>query len=326
MSLRNLAFKTKISSYSTLAFLPLFVVCLLSCSDNTNPDSTNEDIIETTDIAEDMVESDESELDTVAQPPPWENNFLVSDKILNIAHRGGRRLAPEETMVAFENAVDLGVDVLELDIHSTADGILVLNHDTTVDRTSNGTGRIKEMTIEELRELDFAYHFTPNGGETFPYRGQGITIATLEEVLTRFPDQYFFIEIKQDHPSLVEPLLEILNQSGMIEKVCVASGFDSALSEARRLEPSLITSMGLNELVTFITLTETQEVSYIPPAPIAQVPPSNDPDYVAKAHRLGLKIHVWTINDREEMEYLLELGVDGIITDDPVLFGEVLSN
>ncbi|MEZ4374468.1 MAG: glycerophosphodiester phosphodiesterase family protein [Polyangiaceae bacterium] len=107
--------------------------------------------------------------------------LLLSNHFLNIAHRGGRKLAPEHTLVAYQNGLDVGADILELDVHATSDGVLVLMHDDTVDRTTNGTGAIKELTFAELRSLDAAYNFSEDGGQTFPYRGKGIQVPTLEE-------------------------------------------------------------------------------------------------------------------------------------------------
>jgi glycerophosphoryl diester phosphodiesterase len=127
---------------------------------------------------------------------PSESVFLA-DRFLNIAHRGGARLAPEHTLVAFENALRVGADVIEFDLHATVDGVIVILHDATVDRTTDGTGVVRNMTFAELRALDAGYRFTRDGGATFPWRGKGLTIPTLEEALERFADVPITVEFKQ---------------------------------------------------------------------------------------------------------------------------------
>ena len=122
-----------------------------------------------------------------------------------IAHQGGEWLRPSNTLVAFDHAVELGVDVLEMDIHQTQDGVIVLMHDATVDRTTDGSGAIKEMSFAEIRELDAGYYWTDDDGATYPYRGQGIQVPTLEELFQRYPDMRMNIEIKQETPSMVRP-------------------------------------------------------------------------------------------------------------------------
>jgi glycerophosphoryl diester phosphodiesterase len=127
----------------------------------------------------------ETETGDTDDPP---GNPFLSDQLLNIAHRGGGRLRPEATLPAFENALSVGADVLEFDLHASSDGVVVVIHDETVDRTTDGTGAVQAMTFAELRMLDAGYEFTPDGGQTFPYRGMGIQIPTLVEVLAGFPD------------------------------------------------------------------------------------------------------------------------------------------
>ena len=125
---------------------------------------------------------------------------------LVFAHRGGGGLYPENTLEAFKYSVSMGVDVLELDVHSTSDGTLVVMHDSQVDRTTNGSGQVNQMTLVQLKKLDAGYGFTPDGGKTYPYRGRGITIPTLQEVFDALPDKTFNIEPKQAEPSITKPL------------------------------------------------------------------------------------------------------------------------
>ena len=261
---------------------------------------------------------------------PSQNNLLLSDRFLNIAHRGGGLLAPEETIVAFQNAIDIGTDVLEMDVHATVDGVIVLCHDATIDRTTNGTGMIKEITFKELQGFDAGYRYTPDGGATYPYRGQGLIIPALEEILTAFPDWYFSIEIKQHDPSIVDDVLRILAETGIEEQVVIASAFDDVLMEIHGKNPNLITSFGANEIWTFSNLEPEDEAKYFLPGEILQVPVSQGtleivtPDLITRANRFNLKVHVWTINDPVEMQRLIDMGVDGIITDDPATLETII--
>src|SRR3990167_5332435 len=138
-------------------------------------------------------------------------NLQLCGKNLVIAHRGGARLWPEESMIAFQNAVAAGADVLELDVHATKDGKVVCMHDELVDRTTDGTGLIREKTFAEVQALDAAAKFTTDGGKTFPHKGKGIKVATLEEVLRAFPAMPFSIEIKQYKPSIVDEVLAVID-------------------------------------------------------------------------------------------------------------------
>lgn len=257
-------------------------------------------------------------------------DLLLSDRFLNIAHRGGGHLAPEETLAAFDNAVAVGADVIELDVHATADGVVVVCHDETVDRTTNGSGAIREMSFEALRALDAGYHFTPDGGATYPYRDTGVVIPTLEEVLAALPGLPVTIEIKQHEPSIVEALLAVLDATGSREHTVIGSFLDTPLAEVRARAPDVLTGFGLADVFGFLGLTAESEADYAPPGQFLQVPVREagfevvTPESVARAHRVGLKVHVWTINDLAEVERLMALGVDGIMTDDPAMLAEAV--
>ncbi len=260
-------------------------------------------------------------------------NLLLSDQQLNIAHRGGNRLAPEETLEAWRSALAVGADVLEMDLHATADGVLVLLHDGTVNRTTDGEGRIRELSWAEVQELDAGYDHTRDGGETYPFRGQGVHIPSLEEVFTEFADQYMVIEIKQSVPSIVDAFDAMLTRMNMRERVVVASFNDDTIAEFRAKAPDVLTSYSLDEATELFLLSEEDEESYTPPARFLQVPPDFQgvevlvPEFIAKARRLGLKFHVWgDINAPETMRELLDLGMDGLIVDDPETLAEILAS
>lgn len=245
-------------------------------------------------------------------------NLLLSDRLLNIAHGGGLALRPEETLPAFEHALAVGADVLEFDIHASADGVLVAIHDDTVDRTTEGTGAVKDKTLAELQALDAGYRFTTDGGQTFPYRGMGIAIPTVEEILAAFPDAYYVIEIKQSEPPIVDALLAILSDHGALERVVVAAFEAETVQAVRAAAPEVFTSLGGAELIAFNANLGNPD--YAPPAGFLQPPwELVSAEFMAFAHELGLKVHPWTVNGAVAMEDLIALGVDGIMTDDPEL-------
>jgi glycerophosphoryl diester phosphodiesterase len=260
-----------------------------------------------------------------AQPAPVHPFFeSLPDRSLVIAHQGGERLWPSNTMFAFERAVELGVDVLEMDMHSTADGHLVLMHDDTVDRTTDGSGAISSLTLNQLKELDAGYYWTEDGGQSYPYRGQGISVPTLEEVLTAFPALRFNIEIKPPGTALARPFCQVLRDHGLAERVLVGSFHTEALAALRQECPEVAASAGESEALTFYILHRLfLSRLYSPSMYAMQVPETSrgltvvTPRYVRDSHARNMDVHVWTVNETADMARLLEMGVDGIITDYP---------
>ncbi|MFK7800847.1 MAG: glycerophosphodiester phosphodiesterase [Anaerolineae bacterium] len=247
-----------------------------------------------------------------------------------IAHQGGDGIRPSNTMAAFTHAVDLGVDVLEMDIHSTKDGVLVTIHDATVDRTTNGTGRVQDFTFAELQALDAGYHWPTLAEESLradrPFRDQGITIPSLEEVLIAFPSMPLNIEIKQKEPSIVKPFCELLEKYDRTDtgQVLVPSFHAETIEEFRETCPGVPTAVVQNEVITFFVLNVLQlHRIWSPPAEAFQVPRESagltviTPSFVRNLQAHGVVVHPWTINDDSEMTRMLEMGVDGIITDYP---------
>jgi glycerophosphoryl diester phosphodiesterase len=245
---------------------------------------------------------------------------------LVIAHRGGAGLWPENTAHAFERAAAVGADVLEMDLHSTSDGALVIIHDATVDRTTNGTGRVGDLTLAELKRLDAGYRWTKDGGRTFPFRDKGITVPTLLEVLERFPLMRLNIDIKQAEPSIVEPFCRTLSERGATGRVTVASFSSRTLAEFRRACPEVATSAGAEEVAALSAeLRAGRGLLTAGRAPfrVVQVPEwvggqsGLTSEAVAALKRAGLEIDVWTINEEASMRRMIALGVDGIMTDYP---------
>jgi len=250
----------------------------------------------------------------------------IKSRPLVIAHRGGKGLWPENTVYAFQYASNMGVDVLEMDLHSTKDGALVMIHDKTVDRTTDGTGDVQSFTLSELKELDAAYHWSPDDGETFPYRGIGIEVPTLDEVFAGFKGQHLNIEIKQAQPSITKPFCEMIRENQMEEKVLVASFDQETLHEFQGTCPEVATSLGKDDIYTFyIQNLLFMGNLFSPSGNAVQVPEYGGGihvltrRFISGAHSRGLEVHAWTINDTYTMQRLLALGVDGIITDYPNL-------
>jgi glycerophosphoryl diester phosphodiesterase len=245
--------------------------------------------------------------------------FLDDPLPAAFAHRGGAREGEENTVAAFGHAVDdLGYRYVETDVHVTADGVVAVIHDPTLDRVTDGRGQVGDLPWSEV-----AAARTP-GGEAVP---------RLDEVLAAWPDVRWNIDAK--HDAVVEPLAEVLERAGAVERVCITSFSDRRLARVRkRLGPRLCTSMGP------LAITGLRAASLAPaltpdalwrPAGAAQVPlfqgpvPVTDRRFVAAAHRFGLAVHVWTIDDGATMERLLDLGVDGIMTDRPTVLRRVLA-
>jgi glycerophosphoryl diester phosphodiesterase len=243
---------------------------------------------------------------------------------LAIAHRGGAGLWPENTLYGFERAAALGVDVIETDVRATADGEIVVIHDERVDRTTDGAGSVRSLTLSELKRLDAAYRFSPDGGRTFPLRGRGVSVPTLGEVFEALPRMRFNIEPKQAAPSLAAPLCRLIRERGMTEKVMVASFGDSILEEFRRECPEVATSASAAEVAGFLALQRAGAAgSYGPRMQALQVPERAGgvrvltEEFVRAAHARNLRVHAWTVNSEDDMRRLARIGVDGVMTDYP---------
>lgn len=316
-----------------VAALGLLVLVLLGCGEGPSASASGSDATSTatstssesgTDgetIGSETETETDTETGTDTDEPP--GNPLLGDAVLNIAHRGGGRLRPEATLPAFANALEVGADVIEFDVHASSDGVIVVMHDETVDRTTDGTGEIKDMSFDELRLLDAGYRFTPDGGQTFPYRGMGIQIPSLDEVFESFPEQTYLIEIKQEEPSIVPTFLATLADHGVEDRVVVASFNQVTIDEVRAGNPALYTAFTAPEMIEFFSMGDSPD--YTPPSLFVQ-PPWDvvDAQLIDRAHALGLKVHPWTINTELLMLDQLALGVDGIMTDDPALLDSVL--
>ncbi|RMF25345.1 MAG: glycerophosphodiester phosphodiesterase [Deltaproteobacteria bacterium] len=232
---------------------------------------------------------------------------------------------PENTIEAFDAAVAAGIDLLELDVHGTSDGRIVVIHDDTLDRTTDGSGPVRSCSAAELQALDAGYRFEGPSGD-FPYRGRGLRIPLFDEVLERFPDTPLNVEIKQLDPPIERQVIEALDRYGARERVLLAAGDHRILERIRGAAPDVLSGMSAVEVADFLVRSATGDLSDYRPAGFAlQVPVQHGAvevvtdSFVAAAHEVGLEVHVWTINDADEMKRLLALGVDGLMSDDPEL-------
>ena len=269
---------------------------------------------------------------TVSSHPYYEN----APKVMVIAHQGGDNIRPGDTLPAFQHAVDIGADVLEMDAHITKDGQIVLMHDERVDRTTNGTGLIEEKTLTELKELDAAYMWTQDGGQTYPYRGQNIMVPTLEELFQKFPDMRYVIEIKKTQNPIEAPLCALIRNYEMQDKVMVASFHDEAMANFRSTCPEVATSGSRNEVTPFVLLSKLYLTGFMRNLQFQslQVPyetsesfgiPIMTREFIELTHARNLRIEPWTVNDAQLMKQYINWGVDGIMTDDPDLMVEILN-
>jgi glycerophosphoryl diester phosphodiesterase len=257
---------------------------------------------------------------------------LRDDWPANFAHRGASARAPENTLEAFRLAVEAGAGGLELDVHMTRDGEIVVIHDATVDRTTEGFGVVAEMTFDDLRSLDAGYRFSPDGGCTHPYRRRGVRIPTLAEVYEQFPDASVNIDIKEPQPGVEEAVLRVIQEAGAEGRSLVVSANPAVVWRFRRVRGGRI-STGASRLETgaFYLLSRLRLERLCRPAYDAlQVPVEYEgitlatPRFVEAAHSRGVRVDVWTINEPGEMRRLLDLGADVLMTDHPETLTDVV--
>jgi glycerophosphoryl diester phosphodiesterase len=251
--------------------------------------------------------------------------YFAGPKPRVFGHRGAAGLAPENTIPSFALALALGADMLELDVHVSRDDVVVVCHDPTLERTTNGTGPIRERSLYELQQLDAGYHHTRDGHD-YPYRGHGLRIPTLEALLKDFPLARCNIEIKQADPPIVAQVVEVIQRLDAQHRVLLAAEDDTIMREIHHLAGDIATSFSAAEVADFIGRIQAGAwAGYRPAGRALQIPPRfNDielvtTESVAAAHHCGLEVHVWTINDADAMKRLLALGVDGIMSDVPGL-------
>ncbi|MFQ5555849.1 MAG: glycerophosphodiester phosphodiesterase [Acidimicrobiia bacterium] len=251
--------------------------------------------------------------------------YLRLEHPIRLAHRGSRVLWPENTMVAFQGAVDLGYRYIELDVRATLDDVVVVYHDQTLERVTNGAGRVRDWRYSELLELDAAYHFDPEGG--YPSRGRGVRVPTLEEVLHTYPGVHFNIDLKDARIEwLVAEIVRKLDRTG---STLVGSFWDRRTALYRRiLGPEAATSAGPASAGAMWAASRIGRTVRLPPVAYqlpfdARVAPI-DRKLVDAIHAAGAQLHVWTVNEAGDMRRMLDLGVDGVVTDRPDVLRSVV--
>lgn len=241
--------------------------------------------------------------------------FLDHPGPIPFAHRGGASDAPENTAAAFARAVDLGYRYLETDVHVTRDGVVVAFHDDDLQRTCDRPGRISDMEWDDLAAVRV------DGSEPIP---------RLEELLRAWPDRRWNIDCKSDRS--VDALVTLLHRLDVVDRICIGSFSDRRLTRIRdAMGPEVCTSLGPAATARLMAASRTHRVlarpgrAHAAQVPISQGPiPVITPSFVSTAHHLGLDVHVWTVDDPAIMHHLLDLGVDGIMTDRPAVLREVL--
>jgi glycerophosphoryl diester phosphodiesterase len=263
---------------------------------------------------------------------PW-----LDRRVLNYAHQGGAREGPSSTMAAMRRAIDAGAEALELDVHMTRDGVLVVCHDATVDRTTEGKGAIADLTFDELQQLDNAYWFVPGSVadhdpktpvEAYVHRGKAATdpdfrIPRVADVLDEFPGVFLNFDVKQTAP--VVPAYELalvgeVRKHGRVDDVIIASFNDASTDLVNREAPEIATSYGTAATADFYRAVRAGEPPPVTPHVALQVPRTFGEIVVVD----GPFVDVWTIDDQAEMALLVELGVDGVMTDRPRALEAVL--
>ena len=239
------------------------------------------------------------------------------------AHRGGAALRPENTIAAFDHGLALGADGLELDVHLSRDGVVVVHHDSTLERTTNGRGPIRTCTAEELAGLDAGYWFRPDGADHYPCRGLAGGVPTLRDVLRRYTDIPLIIELKVNDPELACRTIDELRSTHSVDRAALGSFYWRVLRAARAYEPAVRTGAAREETRWALYRSWVRWPLRRTPFHEFQVPERSGrttivtPQFIAYARRAGLPVKVWTVNAEADIERLLRWGADAIISDRP---------
>jgi glycerophosphoryl diester phosphodiesterase len=252
--------------------------------------------------------------------------YLRGPLPLVIGHRGCAGEAPENTLASFERALAQGADILESDLHLTRDGVPVLLHDDDLARTTDAAGNIRDFDASELARVDAGWRFSADGGRSFPYRERGIRIPALRTALQRFPHARFNLELKLADPALAVAALDVIEAAGAADRVLLTAGENDAMDVLREELSRRATPVAEGACVADILELVAATREHRAPrgrAHAYQMPPEFagatlvTRELIATAHAAGAQIHVWTLNELDELTRMLDLGVDGIVTDHP---------
>lgn len=267
-------------------------------------------------------------LNLPAAAPVKDMPFYEATSVQVIAHGNGRALLPGNTLEAAINALKVGTDILELDIHLTADNQLVVRHDDMIDTTTNGTGLIAEMTLAEIQQYDVGFHEIDFPGRSHP---SGIVVPTLESLFARLPDSRYLIELKPQGTAAADHLCQLVNRYSLTDQVVIGSFHSSVLRYFRQICPDVPTSLGQSEVALLVVLSRLGLGHlFSSPGVSVQIPVVYGgfeiltPAIIQVAHQLNLRVDVWTVNDPKIMQKLIDDQVDGIITDRPDILRPML--
>lgn len=233
------------------------------------------------------------------------------------AHRGGAALAPENTLAAFDSGLALGADGLELDVQLSADLVPIVIHDPTLDRTTDATGPLAQWTAAELEKVDAGYRFARDGH--YPFRGRGLGVPALDDVLARYPRTPLIVELKSSDQRLARAVVDAIRAASALDHVTIGSFHQGALDLVRAYDAAIRTGADMDEIRSGLA----DEVPGTLPQRSFQVPEVYagvrivTPEFVARAHASRASVVVWTVDRDEDIRRLLDWGVDGIITDRP---------
>lgn len=256
-------------------------------------------------------------------------NPFRTGRTLVIPHGGGDGLYPENTIVAYEKSLALGGQVVDVDIALSADGIPIAFHDSTLERTTNGTGSVAAKSYAQLATLDAGWKFLVGG--KYPFRRKGVRIPTLEAVLKRFPTTLVTLDVKVAGTDVVAPLCLLLTKLGRTNDVYVGLDYSAQVKEFRRVCPGVRTSATEEERRAMRAAREAGDATFVTKQLVSQPRFRADdgtwritPEYLAFSHSKGIAVLTWVVNDPNDMRKLIELGVDGVYTSRPDVMVKLL--
>ena len=291
-----------------------------------NPPGTNP--VDTNPVDTDPVDTDPVNTTTAALASS--DNPFRTGRTLIIPHAGADGLFPENTLIAYERSLAMGGDVIDVDVSLSAEGVPVAFHDPTLERTTNGTGKVTDKTVAELAALDAGYQFGVN--DEHPFRGQGIGVPTIEQILRRFPTTPATLDVKDLRTSAAKPVCDLLRSLNRTHDVYVGSDTNEQVMAFRLECPEVRTSGTDDERKALRAAREAGDLSFVTHQLVSQPPYRGDdgilrvtPQTLAFSHQMGIAVLTWVVNDPKDMRALIDMGVDGIYTSRPDLLLEVLN-
>jgi glycerophosphoryl diester phosphodiesterase len=258
------------------------------------------------------------------------DNPFRTGRTLVIAHAGGDGLFPENTLFAYRQSIALGSEVVDADVRLSADGVLVAIHDTTVDRTTNGSGGVADMSFAELAALDAGWSWERNGEH--PFRGRGIGVPSIEQILTEFPTTLTTLDLKDQRVDLVAPVCGLLRRLGRTSDVYIGSDSSDQVLRFREVCPEVRTSATDDERAMMRAAREAGDTTFTTPQRVGQPPYIGSDgtkritaDYLEFSHMHDIAVLTWVVDDRDQLRELIELGVDGVYTRRPDVMVDVLN-